>query len=262
MSNDIKNIEAPSSLGDVMLQINESENNSGLDRVRNVLAVRMNQYNDIALTKNDVRRLKLAFQNIEIGTSTNLVQICSKDNCLYKNRCPFFEDDKCPEGKECIHENYMLTYILNQYLESLEVDINNMPEMVLINQLTEYELLEYRCNAILSNSHTDLKWTRVVGLDKQGEIVESEEISYALTIKMQVSDKKFRLLQSFTATREAKYKKQAALKESKEGPSKMLANMKNEINKKRLAQIDHNEVKEKLINPMQDEDLINIDEME
>lgn len=248
----IKDISAPRNLGDVMLKLNE--NDSGLDRVRNVLALRMNQYIDIELSESEVKKLARAFKDIEAGSSTNLVAICYKNLCLYKDRCVLYESDKCPEGKECIHENFMLMHYMNSYIESLEVDINNMPEMVLINQLVEYELMEYRCNSILSNSHQDLKWTRVVGLDKQGEIVESEEISYAFLIKEKVAAKKFQILQEFTATRKEKYKKQAALKEAKDGPSKILSSIKERIKEQKKKQVDTEEVQNKL-NALADEDM-------
>jgi len=254
----IKDIAAPATLGDVMLKLNE--NDSGLDRVRNTLALRMNQYNDIVMTQMDVKRLAKAFQSIEVGTATNLILICSRDKCLYQNRCPFYEDDRCPEGKECIHENYMLTYYMNQYIQSLEVDIENMPEMVLINQLVEYELLEYRCNTILSNSHTDLKWTKIIGLDKDGNIIESDEISYALTIKDKVQEKKLRVLQELTATRKEKYKKQAALKETKDDPAKIISQLKKQITDKRKENIDIDEIKENLTSPLLDEEIYEYEE--
>lgn len=247
MGIDIKDIAAPtSSLSDVMVTMRDQENGSSLDRVRNVLALRMNQYSNINLTKNEARSIARAFHDIEAGSSTNLVMICSKEKCPYKTRCALYDSENCPEGKECLHENYMLIHYMNQYLESLDVDINNMPEMVLINQLVEYEVIEYRCNAILSNSHSSLTWTRVVGLDKEGEIVEAEETSYALTIKMQVQKNKFQILQEFTATRREKYKKQAALKESKEGPAKQLSFMKNRINEIKKGKINIDEVHSEL----------------
>lgn len=255
MSNEIKNIAAPTSnLGDVILTMRDQEGASSLDRVRNVLALRMNQYSDIKLTETESRRIARAFHDIEAGSATNLVMICSKENCPYATRCALYDSDNCPEGKECLHENYMLIHYMNQYLESLEVDVNNMPEMVLINQLVEYEVIEYRCNAILSDSHKNLTWTRVVGLDKQGEIVEAEETSYALTIKLLVQKNKFQILQEFTATRREKYKKQAALKESKEGPSKQLSFMKSRINEIKKGKVDIDEVHSEL-NAMSDPDL-------
>jgi hypothetical protein len=250
-----KDIAAPATLADVMLQLND--NQDGLDRVRNVLALRMNQYNDIQLTPTDVKGLARAFKDISAGSATNLILMCSKDTCVYKNRCILYEQDKCPEGKECFHENFMLNFYMDEYLKSLDVSTENMPEMVMINMLVEYEILEYRCNSILSHSHTDMKWTRVVGLDKQGEIVESEEISYALNIKDMVQKKKLALLQEFTATRRERWKKSAALKETKEGPSKIISSLKAKIKDKMKDNVDPDDVKDALLNnPLDDEYII------
>lgn len=247
MANDIKDIAAPQgNLGDVMMTLSEQGAAKGLDKVRNVLAMRMNQYVDIPLTDVEVRSIAKSFLNIEAGAATNLVMICKKESCLYQSRCVLFENNKCPEGRECLHENYMLAHYMNQYLESLEVDINNLPEMVLINQLVEYEVIEYRCNAILSTAHPDLKWLKVIGLDKKGEIVEAEEISYAFNIKQAAQKQKLAILQEFTATRREKYKKQAALKEAKEGPSKAISDLKSQLEKMREKAVDADMVSERM----------------
>lgn len=224
-------------LGDLIVQLQDQD--SGLDRVRSVLAMRMNQYNNIDLSPEDSVALSKTFRDIETGSATNLVCMCKKSDCLYMNRCALYVADKAPEGMECLHENYVLAQAMHMYLVSLEIDTNNYPEMVLINQLVEYELLEYRCNAILSNSHKDLRMESVVGIDQQGRVVTKEEISHAVTIKMQVFKNKMQLLESFTATRREQYKKQAALKEVKAGPAKMLSQLKS-----RMKALQSNEVVE------------------
>lgn len=228
-----KDLAAPEdkNLGDVMTELVKQSSQGKLDRVRNVLTLRMNQYTDLALTEQEVGELAHSFANVEVGTSTALVLICNRERCVYKNRCVLFKHNKCPEGKECLHENKVLTYALDQYLKSLEIDIENYPELVLVNQLVEYELLEHRCNAVLSLQHQDLKQEIIVGIDKQGSIVTTEQLSYALDIKDNIFKKKMTILQELTATRREKYKKQAALKESKEGPSKVISSIKNDIDK-------------------------------
>ena len=102
MANEIKDIEASiNNLGDVMLELTLQNSGGGeLDRVRSVLAMRMNQYTDIPLTRTDVRRIAKSFMDIEVGSSTNLVMICTKKKCLYKSRCALYVADKCPEGRE------------------------------------------------------------------------------------------------------------------------------------------------------------------
>jgi hypothetical protein len=258
MSNFLKDIEIKEddpkfSIGDAIVKL-QSET-PGLDKIRSVLALRMNQYSNIILDKDEVKHIAKSFLDIEAGSSTNLVMICDKHDCLYQNRCALFKYDKCPEGYECLHENKVLTHAMNMYLESLEIDINNYPEMVLINQLVEYELIEYRCNAILSNYHKDLKMETVVGVDEQGRVVTKEEVSHALSIKMQVYKNKMQILQEFTATRREKYKKSAALKESKEGAAKMLSSIKAKIKQIKNKEVNIDEVHAEL-NALQDEDIL------
>lgn len=263
MANHIKNIEASlNNLGDIMMELTiKNSDNGELDRVRSVLAMRMNQYTDIALTDNDVRKIAKSFMDIEVGSSTNLVMICSKEKCLYKNRCALYGSDKSPIGRECLHENKILTVAMDKYLSSLNIDLDNYPEMVMVNQLVEYELLEYRCNSILSADHVNMKMESIIGVDERGNVVTKEEVSHAIQIKMLVYKNKIQLLQELTATRKEKWKKTAALKEAKDGPSQLISSMKNKMKELRSKQaIDIVEMNESM-NALSDIDL-SLDDME
>ena len=63
---------------------------------------------------------------------------------------------------------------------------------------------------------------------------------------MQVFKNKMLLLESFTATRREKYKKQAALKEAKDGHAKVISAMKNKLNELKTKNIDIVDVQEEL----------------
>lgn len=254
---DLKKTEAPvGSLASVVREM-ATLNKTGIERVRAVLSLRMNQYSDIVLTAEDVQRIARSFMDIEVGSATNLVMICAKARCLYKTRCALYVVDKCPEGLECLHENKILTQALNEYLVSLKIEEDNYAEMVLVNQLTEYELLEYRCNAILSNDHTDMQMEQVVGVDKEtGEPIIALTTSHALAIKDSLFKKKLIILQELTATRREKYKKAAALKETHDSSTKTLSNWKDILEKKKAEEVSVEEVKIKS-NALQDEDIEN-----
>lgn len=254
--NKLKDITAPAPNNSLAEVINElaSRDDNGLDRVRSVLALRMNQYSDIVLDRNEVKAIAKAFMDIETGSSTNLVMICNQKACLYRTRCALYASKKCPEGRECLHENKVLADAMDKYLESLKVDINNYPEMVMVNQLVEYELIEYRCNAILSFEHQNMKMESVIGIDENGQLITKEEISHALNIKLQVFKNKMTLLQELTATRREKYKKQAALKEAKEGPTQVISDIKERLDQLKRKQIEVSEVHDEL-NALQDKDM-------
>lgn len=215
-------------LGDLMTNL-IGENNSGLDKIRSVLAMRMAQYNDIQFTEEELTGIATSFINIELGSSSNLVMICDKKKCLYKARCILYTSSNCPVGRDCIYENKVQSNAIDQYVSSLNVDITNFPEMVLINQLAEFELIEHRCNAILASDHINLKMKSIIGIDGEGNVVTKEDVSHALNIKMQIFKNKIQLLESFTATRKEKYKKQAALKEVKEGHATVISSMKKKL---------------------------------
>jgi len=246
VANNMKDLEVSGGkLGDIIASL-EDDTSTGLEKIGKVMALRMNQYNNIELDEKDVRRMIRGFMDIEVGSATNLVQICSKKTCLYKTRCFLFTADKCPEGRECVHENKVLGHAMGQYLQSLEVDTDNYPEMVMVNQLVEFELMEYRCNAILSFTHRDLKMITVIGLDEQGIPITKEDISYAFQIKERVLKQKMQILTELAATRKEKWKRQAALKEAKDGPAKVISNMKKQLKEKREKEVDYEDVHNEL----------------
>jgi hypothetical protein len=224
MANTFRSIQVKAgNLGDLIVQLQGQEFNSGLDKVRSVLALRMNQYSDIDLSEQDMQGIAKAFLDIELGTSTGLVAICSKRKCLYQTRCALYVADKAPEGRECLHENKIMSDSMDRYLQSLDINMNNYPEMVMVNQLVEYELIEHRCNAILSNQHFDMRMTTVIGIDESGNVVSKEDISYALSVKEKIQKLKFQLLGEFTATRREDYKKKVAMKITKDTSQAKLA---------------------------------------
>lgn len=246
MALEIKRVEAPAgTLGEAIDSL-VLEQGQGQDKVRAILAIRAHQYDDIVLTEQETRGIAKSFLNIELGSSSNLVMICSRTKCIYRDRCPLYTSNKCPEGLECILENKILGNSFDQYVQTLEVGLENYPELVLVNQLVEYELIEFRCNAILSYDHTNLKMKSVIGIDVDGNVITKEDISHALQIKMQVFKNKIQLLESFTATRKEKYKKQAALKESKDGHAKLISSMKSKLKDLKSRDIDREEVEESL----------------
>jgi hypothetical protein len=242
-----KQVDVPiGSLADAIIQAQESQIKPGLSKVRSVLSFRMNQYADIPFTKSEISKLAEQFMYIETGTSTSLVMICSKKKCLYKNRCPMFVNDRCPEGKECIYENKVLMDSMDRYTTDFNIEPDNYAELVMVNELVECELIVHRCNLILSLDHTDMKMESIIGVDDEGQIITKEEISHALTIKERFQARRLVLLQEFTATRREKYKKQAALKQAQDGPARMLSNMKKNVLKAKESAVIPEEVALKL----------------
>lgn len=251
MALEIKSVAAPAGdLCELISRLSEDLDN-GIEKIGAVLSMRMTQYSDISLTPDEADKIGNEFLNIELGSSTGLVMICDKSKCMYKSRCTLYSVNKCPNGKECVHENKILTDALGKYLVSLKIETDNYAEMVIVNQLVEYELMEHRCNAILSNIHTNLRMKSIIGLDKDGNIVEKEEVSHALTIKMQLQKSKMALLQELTATRKEIYKKQAALKEVKDGPIKTISSLKKKLQSAKQKSVTSEDVHDKL-NALQD----------
>lgn len=227
----IKDISAPENLklGDLIYAIEAEKTGDRIEEIGKTLGLRLNQYNDISLTTDDFKRLKQIFRDIEVGTATSLIMRCKKEKCVYLDRCPLYVADKFPIGKECLIENKILAHTMSKYIDALNIDSNNFPELSMVNKLAEIELLEHRCNCILAFDHTNLKMESVVGLDVEGNIVTKEDISYALQIKQMVSKEKTKIFESFTATREQEYKKQAALKIPTATFANTLSKMKKQV---------------------------------
>lgn len=257
MPNNYKAVEVPvGNLADAIIKAQADKLQPGLSKVRGVLSFRMNQYADIAFTKDEITKIAEQFMYIEAGSSTSLIMICSKKKCLYKNRCPMYVNDRCPEGKECIYENKVLMDAMDRYVTEFAIEPDNYAEMVMVNELVECEVIIHRCNLILSYDHTDMKMESIIGVDDEGQLITKEDISHALTIKERFQARRLVLLQEFTATRREKYKKQAALKQAQEGPAKLLSNMKKNVMKAKEQAVIPEEVAIKLnpLNQVEDED--------
>ena len=89
----------PGALSDYIDSIIAEGAEKGLDRVRSILAMRMQQYDSMDFTDAEARSIAKSFVNIELGSATNLVMICSKEKCLYRNRCELYTTGNMPIGK-------------------------------------------------------------------------------------------------------------------------------------------------------------------
>lgn len=123
--------------------------------------------------------------------------------CIYKTSCPVA--DKSPIGHPCPFEQLVLQQWYDEYIKSLEVDINDKTERTQITELVEADLLAARANAMLSTD--GLIMENAIGIEPDtGNVIYRKEEHLALNIKQRAQLRRDKILKSFIATRESKVK--------------------------------------------------------
>lgn len=158
----------------------------------------------------------LTFRNhiirMKVGTSAMIPMLCGGPKCPVK-QCPFHEGSNWPTAKQCPLESNLVAIWTKSYVEDLEVDVESRTEMILINQLVECDIIDYRANIGLSKDEEG--WTLIkTDIIPAGDgTFESTSLHPLLEAKDRAQSKRMKILEALGATRREKYKKAAALKQ-------------------------------------------------
>lgn len=180
----------------------------GLDFLKSVFPIDF--FKDVKLTK---AQLVSLCKDIGVSVTTNrtLPIICTGVKCAIRNSCPFDKLGIAPVGKECALELVSMQTWRAQYLQTLEVDVNDKVQMDLIDELVEIEIFnKYRFPAILNTNIDGFQETIHRYSDKTGALVEARnEVSKAFLAKMAMNKRKEAILKELLATPKQKvqYKK-------------------------------------------------------
>lgn len=167
-------------------------------------------------SEEEIRKAAQKLRSLLYGKVAHLPIICKGyQTCIYSHTCPF--KPRPPEGKQCPYESAYIIEKLNSYREELVVDSFKETHYTLVSRLIELELFDMRLSAMISKEdYQNPIYDQVVGADKNGAPVYSEQANPMYEMKEKLSREKMKLLSVLVETPEAQYKKQAALKEASE----------------------------------------------
>ena len=172
--------------------------------------------------------------NLEVEEHDSyIVEGITVHNCN-STRCPFYSVCRAklcgidpPKGKPCVIEINLLQYYRRLYLESFNVEEGDFGSFVLVNELAELDMYDFRATQILaigdySTGDADEEkpnisqalLTNVPHYDEMGNVTHTtQEIHSAYYLKEKLKNRKLRILELLVATRKEQYKKDAALGE-------------------------------------------------
>jgi hypothetical protein len=170
-------------------------------------------YADLEKTMTPEQALK--FRNhivrMKVGTSAIIPMLCGGPNCPVKH-CPFHEGKNWPLSAQCPIESNLVSVWMKNYVDDLEVDPESRTELILVNQLVECDIIDYRANVALSVDEEAWSLLKIdVTTIADGVTNETTNPHPILEIKEKIQNRRLRVLESLSATRRERIKRAAAL---------------------------------------------------
>lgn len=208
------------------------------------LALRPDDYSDIAFSPEEARRIKSHLRFLSTGSAAAIPLRCGGPAvCPFAEQCPFVREDRTrraadasaklvtPVGRACLVELNLMDEWTSLYVEEYDIDPKNFTEFSMVRELAEIELMLWRLNNNLAKpENASLVMEQTVGVDKNGDTLSRLEVSAFVEAKERYNNRKSRIIKLMVGDRQEKYKREAALKIKEESdPSISAARLRNEI---------------------------------
>jgi hypothetical protein len=141
---------------------------------------------------------------VKTGMVTSIPMICKGDKCVFKDTCKLYLDGDNPYDKPCPYEMGMVKVLMSEYVDRLEIDINDIVEYCQIRDLVNLEVQDMRAAKYLSKE--SFIQENIIGISGDGEPIFRKELHLAVELSEKTAKRKSQLLKQLAATREAKIK--------------------------------------------------------
>lgn len=180
----------------------------------------LDDYSTITFTPEEVKKATAYVSRLKTGSAAVVPLLCGGERCPYKAKCPFFEMNKPPLGKQCLLELQLMRQWIIGYMEEYDVDPNNFTEIGYCNELGEIEVYLWRLsNNLAKPENADLMIEQSVGSDRSGQAIFQKQISPLMLMKEKLYNRRSKIIKLMVGDRQERYKKEAALKERGEKDS-------------------------------------------
>ena len=169
---------------------------------------------DIEMTPEPAIKYRNHIVRMKLGTSAAIPLLCSGPRCPTK-QCPFHEEKNWPLTQQCPIEAQLIQMWTVDYVETLGAEPDDITVMILINQLVECDIIDYRANIGLSAGTDEEAGTllKTTITDTGKSITETVAIHPLLEAKDKVRKWRKETLEALAATPREKWKKAAAMKQ-------------------------------------------------
>lgn len=183
------------------------------------------RYPRLELTREEEREVLRERGRNRMGLSSSVPMSCpGRDRCPFSRgwedgggHCEWARIRKEPVGRPCIVEMQLITDRTEMYAGQFEVGAGSEEAVDRLQcmELAEYDVYERRLSLSLTEAErAELVEENVIGTDEHGGPVYARQTALAWALKVNIKNRRDRVLRQLVATREAKWKKAAALKEA------------------------------------------------
>jgi hypothetical protein len=165
---------------------------------------------------------------------TSIPMECRASDCIF-----------APKGHPCPYEVGMVSNFMSDYIEQLNIDLDNLIELSQVRTLVNQEVQYVRATKLLAKE--DFIQENVVGIDPDGDPIFQKQLHLAIDYEDKILKRQQTFFKSFLATREAAAKASVAQLDSSQTMSGLIASVfdirdKREKDlKQRLGIVDHDD---------------------
>jgi hypothetical protein len=165
-------------------------------------------------SEEDAQSANDQLQTLRSGNFSVMPLVCKGvKECPHGHVCPFTANMP-PLGAQCPMEQTIILDRMEALMKEYQVDGHRYTDFIILNRIVELELLDMRVSSVLSSErYQGITQIAVTGSTPQGDLIENEIANPLFALKEKISREKVRLLDVIVGTREAKYKREAALKQ-------------------------------------------------
>jgi hypothetical protein len=135
---------------------------------------------------------------------TSIPMVCKASECMFAQTCPLQTAGNAPEGYPCPYESAIVKNHMADYMEQLDVDVDNLVELSMIRDLVDQEVQYFRKTQALAKD--DFIQSFVVGVDSNGDPVISTRLHLAVDYEDKIHKRRSVLFKALLASRESKAK--------------------------------------------------------
>lgn len=154
------------------------------------------------------KRTRVAFLTSASRTKTaiytSIPMECQGSKCPFANTCGLLKEDLAPIGYPCPYEMGMVKTFMADYIEDLDIDVENSIELCQVRDIVDIEVQYLRKTKALAKEYFIQE--NVVGVDGNGDPIFSKQLHLGIELEDKLAKRKAVILKQFLATRESKAK--------------------------------------------------------
>lgn len=142
------------------------------------------------------------------GMYSNIPLLCKGGECQFKTTCYSWINKEINTGERCIPEMAMVINLTQNYIETLQVAMDNYVDLTFIKDIVSTDIAIERCNKFMADS--DLMVHVPVAINSKGDVVYADNLNEAYKFVDKLVQKRIKILSALNATRADKAKSGAS----------------------------------------------------